>query len=398
MGPGAEPPDHGRELLEATTGAALDEHAVVRLAAEPLRRFLVWQHLGTTNWSSVYVALDLALDRHVVLKISRAAAESEPRLLAALAHPNVVVVHGVEEIQGHPCTIMEWCPEGDLGSYARLYPVHQLLARCVEIGHALTHLHANDIVHGDVKPTNILIQDGRAKLGDFGLARRSTNSGEVAGTAPFIPPERFAGVWRPAGDVFSLSFTIYHCVELCRNVPPSVYASVKTVLERGCTPVPEQRPSMLELTRMLDDIVREPERVRQQRNKWRNHAIAVLALITALFSGVFATTFCIPRPEEPSIELAIEYAEKGDPITAWSYFRQSDEQAMVTPDDALTLAETLLESTETLPAEDRKEAAFIAGRIARRASVLAKESGDQALRERAREALARSRALVTPHN
>ncbi len=385
------------ELLEAIGGARVDRERLELLAGQPVRRFLVCEHVSTTRWASVYVAIDRALDRHVVLKVSRRSVEPEPRLLASLAHPNIVVVHGVETIEGLICTVMEWCPEGNLASYARLYPLLDLLDRAIEVGRALEHLHASDVVHGDVKPTNILIQDSRAKLADFGLARRSTRSGEAAGTPPFMPPERFGGQWEPAGDVFSFAFTLTYCVGLCREVPGELEADLQRLLERGCAPLPELRPTMTELLDALNELRDRPQQQRDTRRDRRRAALFGGLLLVAASSGHLAATFINPeaeQPQPPTFERAMEYAKAGDPIAAWSEFRRADELAMVSAKDAVELAELVLQSAEGRPPEDREDAGLIAGRIARRASMLAKDEGDAVSRERAQRVRASSRKIM----
>ena len=125
------------------------------------------------------------------------------------SHPNVVTVFDAFVYQGHPTMVMEWCPKGTLLNYAHLSEDwKQVLVRGLEAGRGLAHFHAQGKVHGDVKPSNILVVDEVGKLADFGIARSETEEGDVAGTPAFAPPERDRGVWKPSGDVYSYAKTL----------------------------------------------------------------------------------------------------------------------------------------------------------------------------------------------
>ncbi len=216
----------------------------------PRPRFRVLEHLSTTSFSAVYVAED-RLGRDVVIKIARQLdGESEARMLAILEHPHIVRVLSLETIDGYMCTVLERCLQGDLLSYALDFPWWAVVDRGVEVARALEFIHERDVVHGDVKPGNVLIHEGRAKLCDFGFARRLTQQGpRGAGTAPYTPPERFAGRWEPSGDLFSLALTLQACLKVARGAPAP--ERVMEVIERGLAPMPELRPSVSEWAEQL---------------------------------------------------------------------------------------------------------------------------------------------------
>ncbi|NJK31801.1 MAG: protein kinase, partial [Deltaproteobacteria bacterium] len=136
-------------------------------------RYEVTEHVATTNCSTVYVAHD-CLDRDVVLKVLLDGdGIEEARILADHEHPYIVRVLTVDVIEGYVCLVLERCREGDLLTHARLWPWESVIDRGLEVAAALDHLHRSGIVHGDVKPANVLIHDGRARLADFGFAARS---------------------------------------------------------------------------------------------------------------------------------------------------------------------------------------------------------------------------------
>ena len=130
----------------------------------------------------VYRARDTRLTRTVAIKIlpaalsdseqARSRFEREARAIAALSHPNVCAVHDVGAEGGLHFIVMEYLDGETLA--ARLargpVPLDELLVRGIEIVSGLEHAHAAGIVHRDVKPANIVLTKGGAKLLDFGLA------------------------------------------------------------------------------------------------------------------------------------------------------------------------------------------------------------------------------------
>ncbi|WKX70576.1 serine/threonine-protein kinase [Streptomyces sp. XD-27] len=183
----------------------------------------------------VWFAVDEELGRPVVLKRAlyggggddgQAAAfdelMAEARALARFSHPNVVTLYGAErQVEGGDVTlwlVMEHVSGGSLDAQAQLPP--KLAAHIgAQIAHALAALHAEGIVHCDVKPSNIVITDDRVpKLADFGAAYRVdgvetiTPNGPVSLTPAYASPEAFRGQPERASDVFSLGATVYALV------------------------------------------------------------------------------------------------------------------------------------------------------------------------------------------
>jgi len=174
--------------------------------------------------SEVWRAHDHTLDRTVALKILSPTADlgrfrREAQALAALAHENVMRVYDYGEDEAGPFMALEWLPGGTLEDRLAHGPLppddtHRV---ATEIAAGLAHLHDRDLVHRDLKPANVLFdEEGRAKLGDFGLARSTagagtlTEAGTVLGTAAYISPEQAAG--EPAGaasDVYSFGVILF---------------------------------------------------------------------------------------------------------------------------------------------------------------------------------------------
>lgn len=191
--------------------------------------YRIVQELGQGGMGVVYQALDESLQRYVALKVIHPAAESAvdtkqmQRLLqeaiaqARVNHPNVVHIYYVGREEKTPFFAMELVPGPNLADRLRDGPLP--FAAVVSIGEqvadALRHAADFDIVHGDVKPSNILFADsGVVKLSDFGLARR-LSQGEsapatLAGTPAYLSPEAAAGESSDVrSDMYSLGVTLF---------------------------------------------------------------------------------------------------------------------------------------------------------------------------------------------
>jgi serine/threonine protein kinase/DNA-binding CsgD family transcriptional regulator len=172
--------------------------------------------LGRGGMGVVYLATDLALDRHVALKVlaaERAEEEGfrerflrESRLAAAIDHPHIVPVYAAGEADGLLFIAMRYVEGTDLAALLeheeRLEP-ERALAFAAEIAHALDAAHERGLVHRDVKPSNILIATHAGRehcyLCDFGLTRKITapssltRAGELIGTVDYLAPEQIEG-------------------------------------------------------------------------------------------------------------------------------------------------------------------------------------------------------------
>ncbi|WP_424214025.1 serine/threonine-protein kinase [Streptomyces sp. BI20] len=137
-------------------------------------------------------------------------------------HPHIVTVHDVVVEDGVPWIVMQFVSGGTLQQRLKggALPVSEVATLAVSLLEALRAAHAQDIVHRDVKPANVMIDaTGRVLLADFGISAPTTgtgltSTGVVIGSAPYLSPERAAGLPAgPAGDMFSLGVTLYEAVE-----------------------------------------------------------------------------------------------------------------------------------------------------------------------------------------
>jgi serine/threonine-protein kinase len=212
--------------------------------------------LGRGGMGVVLKAFDPALSRNVAIKVlsaplatcgaSRRRFLREARAAAAVVHEHVVGVFAVVESLGLPFLVMEYVPGRTLQDRLdRFGPLS--LAEVLRIGTqtaaGLAAAHAQGLVHRDVKPANILLENGveRVRLTDFGLARAAadaalTHSGVVAGTPHYMAPEQASGESVDhRADLFSLGSTLY---AMCTGHPPFRAESPLVVLRRVCDDEP----------------------------------------------------------------------------------------------------------------------------------------------------------------
>jgi hypothetical protein len=193
-------------------------------------RYQLLAKIGQGGLAEVYRAQDVALGRLVAVKALRSEYVLDPTFLvrfhreaqsaAGLTHPNIVGVHDFGQDQGRPYIVMEYVPGRDLGTILQEggpLSVDQAVDICLQICSAVGYAHRAGLVHGDMKPGNVLITpDGRAKVVDFGLARALGESamdeeGELVwGTPAYFAPEQAAGDHvLPATDVYAIGVILY---------------------------------------------------------------------------------------------------------------------------------------------------------------------------------------------
>ncbi|MEX2107952.1 MAG: protein kinase, partial [Solirubrobacterales bacterium] len=192
-------------------------------------RYRLEAKLGSGGMSTVYLARDETLDRAVAVKVMHREMSEQPdqlerfrqeaRAVAKISHPNVVSVIDAGEDGGHPYIVFEYVKGETLKqriSRVGALDTQEAIAYAIEIGRGLSVAHARSMVHRDIKPQNVLIDDeGRAKLTDFGISRQleqagMTATGRVLGTTDYVAPEQAMGKGvDPRSDVYSLGVVLY---------------------------------------------------------------------------------------------------------------------------------------------------------------------------------------------
>jgi serine/threonine protein kinase len=182
------------------------------MIGETISHYRIVEKIGAGGMGVVYKALDTKLERTVALKFlpteiaviprEKESLLREARAASALDHPNIGVIHGLEESDEHQLFIVMGYYEGETLAQKLsrgLIPVRESLNLAIQIARGLSAAHARNIVHRDVKPSNIIItNENVAKIVDFGLARviataSATQSISSTGTLPYMAPEQILG-------------------------------------------------------------------------------------------------------------------------------------------------------------------------------------------------------------
>ena len=197
-----------------------------QLMSNPQNRYEVFESLGTGATSRVDKARDTLIGRTVALKTllrgfgSRDLQQQflrEAQIIGGLSHPHIVALYDVGTNQdGAPYFVMEYVEGKTLEAFldAGPLPLYRAAAWAGDLATALGQAHRANVIHGDVKPANILVTaENQVKLGDFGVARFSTQasgSGNLMGTPAYLSPEQIRGSSQDSrSDLFSLGIVLY---------------------------------------------------------------------------------------------------------------------------------------------------------------------------------------------
>jgi serine/threonine protein kinase/Tfp pilus assembly protein PilF len=304
----------------------------------------------------VYRAKDLRLEREVAIKVlpeqfaqdpqRLARFEQEAKAVAALAHPNILVLYDFGREQGIPFAVTELLEGTDLRGRLAVssLPWRQVLEIGAAVADGLAAAHAKGIIHRDLKPENLfLAADGRVKILDFGVARietspvagletgphvaACTDPGTVMGTIRYMAPERIRGLPGDArGDLFSLGCVLYEMVTgrrpfqgktvaeitaaILRDEPPAlagvrtdVPPAVEHVIRQSLAKEPAERPASAHdlacaLRGLLSDsdvaaCLTTTEWNRPQQLRGRRAALPSLAVLPLANSNLDPDTECV---------------------------------------------------------------------------------------------------------
>ncbi len=225
--------------------------------------------LGAGGMGEVYRARDTRLGRDVAVKVLPDAVardpdrltrfEREARTVAGLNHPNIVVLHSIEEEAGIHFITMELVEGESLDRYVVPggLPPSRVLELSIPLVDALVAAHEKGVVHRDLKPANVMVtREGRVKVLDFGLAKPArpgtelggtqaltmespiSAAGQVVGTVPYMAPEQVRGETADARtDLFAIGIIMYELASGRRPFPGKTFADVSSAILRD-TPQP----------------------------------------------------------------------------------------------------------------------------------------------------------------
>lgn len=238
--------------------------------------------IATGGMGAVYKAVQISLDRPVAIKILprefgqdqefRTSFETEAKTMARLNHPNLIGVYDFGEVDGMLFIIMEFVPGKTLFHSAHGMAVAQDEAARIVVGvcEALAHAHEHGILHRDIKPGNILLdQAARPKIGDFGLARpigAAIKDGEtIFGTPHYTAPEvlKYPNLVDARADVFSVGVLFHELLTgklpVADPRPPSAISGCDprfdAIIRRATHPSPELRyPTAAEMAKEIKTV------------------------------------------------------------------------------------------------------------------------------------------------
>lgn len=236
-------------------------------------RYEILSLIGGGGMSNVYLAHDVILGRDVAIKILRYDFTNEEELhrrfqrealsATSLTHPNIVSVYDVGEDRDMHYIVMEYIKGKTLKQYIQEFsPLSP--AKSVQIMKQLTsaiaHAHENGIIHRDIKPQNILVDDeGNVKITDFGIATTLnatsyTQTNSVMGTVHYLSPEQArGGIATKKSDIYSLGIVLYEL--LTGELPFSGESAVSIALKHLQTETPSIRALDASIPQALENVV-----------------------------------------------------------------------------------------------------------------------------------------------
>jgi hypothetical protein len=236
-------------------------HGLLRPSDQPgvlgtIGPYQVRELIGRGGMGIVFRAFDAKLNRIVAVKALAPELAAQPtarrrflreaQAAAAVAHPHVVTIHAVDEDEW-PHLVME-CIDGcsleDKIARTGTLKLAEVLRIGTQIAEGLAAAHKQGLIHRDVKPANILLENGveRVKITDFGLARAAddvtiTRPGEISGTPQYMSPEQASGQRVDSrSDLFSLGCVLY---AMCAGQPPFRADSMAAIVKKICDDVPQ---------------------------------------------------------------------------------------------------------------------------------------------------------------
>lgn len=228
------------------------------LTGQPLGQYEILSRVGRGSVSTIYKAYQRKLDRYVAIKVLSPHVvdeegflerfTQEARAVAQLDHPNIVPVYDFDQVGDIAYIVMRYVESGTLRSMMKGKPLELDLVVDIatQVGLALGYAHRHDVVHRDVKPSNILVGEGNwALLTDFGLAkilggaRQLTPSGVGMGTPDYMAPEQAQGLGGDGrADLYSFGVMLYEMVtgRLPFEADSAMAVVVKHITERPPSP------------------------------------------------------------------------------------------------------------------------------------------------------------------
>lgn len=236
-------------------------------------RYEIVKSIGEGGMANVYLANDKILDRKVAVKVLRGDLSSDDRFIrrfqrealsvSNLSHPNIVEVYDVGEEDGEYYIVMEYIEGKTLKQLLKKresLTLTEVIDIMTQLTDGIAHAHESYIIHRDIKPQNIMIQDdGRIKITDFGIAMalnatQLTQTNSVMGSVHYLPPEQASGKGATVkSDIYSMGILMYEL--LTGTVPFKGDNAVEIALKHMKDKIPSIRKQDPSIPQSVENIL-----------------------------------------------------------------------------------------------------------------------------------------------
>ena len=236
-------------------------------------RYEIVKSIGEGGMANVYLANDKILDRKVAVKVLRGDLSSDDRFIrrfqrealsvSNLSHPNIVEVYDVGEEDSEYYIVMEYIEGKTLKQLLKKresLTLTEVIDIMTQLTDGIAHAHESYIIHRDIKPQNIMIQDdGRIKITDFGIAMalnatQLTQTNSVMGSVHYLPPEQASGKGATVkSDIYSMGILMYEL--LTGTVPFKGDNAVEIALKHMKDKIPSIRKQDPSIPQSVENIL-----------------------------------------------------------------------------------------------------------------------------------------------
>ena len=236
-------------------------------------RYEIVKTIGEGGMANVYLANDTILDRKVAIKVLRGDLSQDDKFIrrfqrealsvSNLSHPNIVEVYDVGEEDGNHYIVMEYIEGKTLKQLLKKresLTLTEVIDIMTQLTDGIAHAHESYIIHRDIKPQNIMIEDdGRVKITDFGIAMALnatmvTQTNSVMGSVHYLPPEQASGKSATVkSDIYSLGILMYELIT--GNVPFKGDNAVEIALKHMKDKIPSIRKQDPSIPQSVENII-----------------------------------------------------------------------------------------------------------------------------------------------
>ncbi len=321
-------------------------------------RYKIIKLIGSGGMSDVYLAFCNQLDRKVALKVLKSSDDElarevfmrESKAIARLSHPNIVQVYDFFEEDNKQCIVMEYIQGESLKNILkkgdRDFSEKQVLEMGLKLSKALSHAHSNGVIHSDIKPDNIIVDEYfEPRITDFGIAKLisdgSTGTKQMYGSARYSSPEQVQGkIIDERSDIYSLGVVLYELINKVlpypseteevidfklsklpivnpKNINPDISREVNNLLMRCLSADKNDRyGSMRRVTTEIGEILYSHTKTKTMDKKKKVIALSSAGVILAIaLITIIAMFFGGSDVKVPNIEL-MSYTEANEKIVA----------------------------------------------------------------------------------